>query len=112
MEKILVNDLDFCIFYDSWDEMGELIEVFENMCLILEKNVRMFWWLVEECKKLNVIFVYDLRILFLVLKGNIELFVVYLLEKKLFEEKVLELIYIMNFYIVCFESYVEVMNLI
>lgn len=54
-EKISANDLDFRISYDSRDEMGELIEAFENMRSTLEKNVRTLWRSVEERKKLNAI---------------------------------------------------------
>lgn len=36
-ENISANDLDFSISYDSRDEMGELISIFENMRSQLEK---------------------------------------------------------------------------
>jgi len=109
-EKISANDLDFRISYDSRDEMGELVTAFENMRSTLEKNVRMLWRSVEERKKLNAIFAHDLRTPLSVLKGNTELLAAYLPEKKLSEEKVLELIHTMNLNIVRLEKYTEAMN--
>ncbi|CAH1191348.1 HAMP domain-containing sensor histidine kinase [Paenibacillus sp. JJ-223] len=109
-EKISANDLDFHISYDSRDEMGELIAAFENMRSTLEKNVKTLWRSVEERKKLNAIFAHDLRTPLSVLKGNTELLATYLPEKKLSEEKVLDLIHTMNLHIVRLESYAEAMS--
>lgn len=41
-KNISANDLDFSISYDSQDEMGELIALFENMRSQLEKILRHF----------------------------------------------------------------------
>lgn len=41
-KNISANDLDFSISYDSQDEMGELIALFENMRSQLEKTLRHF----------------------------------------------------------------------
>lgn len=109
-ENISANDLSFRISYDSRDEMGELIAVFENMRSQLEKNVKTLWRSVEERKQLNAIFAHDLRTPLSVLKGNAELLATYLPEKKLSEEKVLDLIHTMNLHILRLESYAEAMN--
>ncbi|MFB8377825.1 HAMP domain-containing sensor histidine kinase [Paenibacillus taichungensis] len=109
-ESISANDLSFRISYDSRDEMGELIAVFENMRSQLEKNVKTLWRSVEERKQLNAIFAHDLRTPLSVLKGNAELLATYLPEKKLSEEKVLDLIQTMNLHILRLESYAEAMN--
>jgi signal transduction histidine kinase len=109
-ESISANDLSFRLSYDSRDEMGELIEVFENMRSQLEKNVKTLWRSVEERKQLNAIFAHDLRTPLSVLKGNAELLATYLPEKKLSEEKVLDLIHTMNLHILRLESYAEAMN--
>ncbi|GGD86485.1 HAMP domain-containing sensor histidine kinase [Paenibacillus nasutitermitis] len=109
-ENISANDLGFRISYDSRDEMGELIAAFENMRSQLEKNVKTLWRSVEERKQINAIFAHDLRTPLSVLKGNAELLATYLPEKKLSEEKVLDLIHTMNLHIVRLESYAEAMN--
>ncbi|NEU59893.1 HAMP domain-containing protein [Paenibacillus sp. ALJ109b] len=109
-ESISANDLSFRISYDSRDEMGELIAVFENMRSQLEKNVKTLWRSVEERKQLNAIFAHDLRTPLSVLKGNAEFLATYLPEKKLSEEKVLDLIHTMNLHILRLESYAEAMN--
>ncbi|MFS0871026.1 ATP-binding protein [Paenibacillus xylanilyticus] len=109
-ENISANDLGFRISYDSHDEMGELVRAFESMRTQLEKNVKTLWRSVEERKQLNAIFAHDLRTPLAVLKGNAELLATYLPEKKLSEEKVLDLIHTMNLHIVRLESYVEAMN--
>ncbi|MGO4731549.1 HAMP domain-containing sensor histidine kinase [Paenibacillus sp. 2KB_22] len=109
-ENISANDLDFRISYDSQDEMGELIALFENMRSQLEKNLKTLWRSVEERKQINAIFAHDLRTPLSVLKGNAELLATYLPEKKLSEEKVLDLIHTMNIHILRLESYAEAMN--
>ncbi|SDC95443.1 His Kinase A (phospho-acceptor) domain-containing protein [Paenibacillus sp. UNCCL117] len=109
-ESISANNLDFRISYDSQDEMGELVTAFEHMRSQLEKNVRTLWRSVEERKQLNAIFAHDLRTPLSVLKGNAELLATYLPEKKLSEEKVLDLIHTMNLHIVRLESYAEAMS--
>ncbi|MDQ0113771.1 HAMP domain-containing sensor histidine kinase [Paenibacillus harenae] len=109
-ENISANDLGFRVSYDSRDEMGELIAAFENMRSQLEKNVKTLWRSVEERKQLNAIFAHDLRTPLSVLKGNAELLATYLPEKKLSEEKVLDLIHTMNLHILRLESYAEAMN--
>ncbi|WP_339265125.1 ATP-binding protein [Paenibacillus sp. FSL K6-1330] len=109
-ENISANDLDFSISYDSRDEMGELISIFENMRSQLEKNIRTIWRSVEERKQLNAIFAHDLRTPLSVLKGYAEFLATYYPEKKLSEEKVLDLIHTMNLHIVRLENYAEAMN--
>lgn len=109
-ENISANDLGFRISYDSRDEMGELVAVFENMRSHLEKNMKTLWRSVEERKQLNAIFAHDLRTPLSVLKGYAEFLATYLPEKKLSEEKVLEMIHTMNLHIVRLESYVEDMS--
>ncbi|TYP73112.1 HAMP domain-containing sensor histidine kinase [Paenibacillus methanolicus] len=108
-ENISANDLSFPISYDSRDEMGELIAVFENMREQLERNMKTLWRSVEERKQLNAIFAHDLRTPLSVLKGYAEFLATYLPEKKLSDEKVLDLIHTMNLHILRLESYAEAM---
>ncbi|MFC6553599.1 ATP-binding protein [Cohnella cellulosilytica] len=109
-ENISANDLGFRLTYDSRDEMGELVAAFENMRSQLEKNIKTLWRSVEERKQLNAIFAHDLRTPLSVLKGNAELLAAYLPEKKLSEEKVLDLVHTMSLHIVRLESYADAMN--
>ena len=108
--RISANDLDFRISYNSRDEMGELVTAFENMRFTLEQNVKTLWRSVEERKQLNSIFAHDLRTPLSVLKGNAELLTTYLPEKKLSDEKVLDLVQTMSLHIARLESYTEAMS--
>ncbi|MGN7358454.1 ATP-binding protein [Paenibacillus sp. SAF-054] len=108
--KISANDLGFRIAYDSQDEMGELVRVFEHMRAQLEKNIKTLWQSVEERKQLNAIFAHDLRTPLSVLKGYAEFLTTYLPEKKLSDEKVLDLIQTMNVHIIRLEDYTDAMN--
>ncbi|MFB9324561.1 ATP-binding protein [Paenibacillus aurantiacus] len=109
-EHISANNLGFRISYDSGDEMGELVAAFENMRSQLERNIMTLWRSVEERKQLNAIFAHDLRTPLSVLKGYAEFLATYLPEKKLSEEKVLELVHTMSQHIVRLESYAEAMS--
>lgn len=109
-KKISANDLGFSISYDSRDEMGELIAVFENMRSQLEINLKALWRSVEERKQLNAIFAHDLRTPLSVLKGYAEFLATYVPGKKLSEEKILDLIHTMNLHIVRLENYAEAMS--
>ncbi|RKN86301.1 HAMP domain-containing sensor histidine kinase [Paenibacillus ginsengarvi] len=109
-ENISANNLDFRITYDSRDEMGELVAVFENMRSQLEKNLKTLWRSAQDRKQLNAIFAHDLRTPLSVLKGNAEFLITYLPEKKLSEEKVLDLIQTMHLHIIRLENYAEAMN--
>ena len=60
-EKISQNDLDFTVFYDRKDEMGELCASFEAMRLVLAGSFSEMWRSMEERKHLNAAFAHDLR---------------------------------------------------
>ncbi|WP_237391970.1 HAMP domain-containing sensor histidine kinase [Paenibacillus dendrobii] len=109
-EKISANDLGFRISYDSKDEMGELCRVFEIMRGQLEKNYHSLWRSVEERKQLNAIFAHDLRTPLSVLKGNSEFLSAYLPQRKISEEKLLDVIQTMGVHIERLEKYTEAMG--
>ncbi len=72
-EKISNNDLDFSIFYQSRDELGQLCTSFEIMRSTLASNFSEMWRQVEERKQLNAAFAHDLRTPLTVLKGYYEM---------------------------------------
>lgn len=109
-EKISVNDLGFYISYDSRDEMSELCRAFEKMRSQLESNFKAHWRLSEERKQLNAIFAHDLRTPLSIMKGYIEFVTTYLPQKRISEEKLLDMIKTMETYILRMERYVEAMN--
>lgn len=109
-EKISANDLGFHISYDSRDEMSELCRAFEKMRSQLESNFKAQWRLNEERKQLNAIFAHDLRTPLSIMKGYIEVVTTYLPQKRISEEKLLDIIKTMEMHIVRMERYVEAMN--
>ncbi|GIP37889.1 two-component sensor histidine kinase [Paenibacillus sp. J31TS4] len=109
-ENISANNLDFRVSYDSRDEMGELVAVFETMRAQLETTIKTLWRSAEERKQLNAIFAHDLRTPLSVLKGYGEFLAAYLPEKKVSEEKVLDLIHTINLHIVRLERYADAMS--
>lgn len=72
-EKISQNDLDFTVFYDRKDEMGELCASFEAMRFTLAGSFSELWRSMEERKRLNAAFAHDLRTPLTVLKGYAEI---------------------------------------
>lgn len=72
-EKISDCDLDFSIFYQSRDELGQLCTSFELMRSALASNFSEMWRQVEERKQLNAAFAHDLRTPLTVLKGYDEM---------------------------------------
>ena len=68
--RIAQNDLDFSVSYDSRNELGQLVDSFENMRGALAENNRQMWRGMEERKRLNAAFSHDLRTPLTVLKGH------------------------------------------
>lgn len=71
--RIARNDLDFTVSYDSRNELGQLVDSFENMRGALAENNRELWRSMEERKRLNAAFSHDLRTPLTVLKGHVAL---------------------------------------
>lgn len=69
--KIADKDLDFNIYYDKNDEMGQLCIAFEKMRSALETNNREMWRQMEDRKRLNAAFSHDLRTPLTVLEGHL-----------------------------------------
>lgn len=109
-EKISSNDLGFRISYDNEDELGELCRVFEIMRRQLETNYKTLWRSVEERKQLNAIFAHDLRTPLSVLKGNFEFLNTYVPQRKISEEKLLDVLRTMSVHVDRLEKYMEAMS--
>ena len=70
VKRIMENDLDFSIKFNSKDELGRLCESFEFMRMELLNSNRELWQQMEERKRLNAAFAHDLRNPVTVLKGS------------------------------------------
>jgi len=68
-ERISENDLDFEIWYEKKNELGQLCSDFEGMRSALYESNREMWRSLEERKRLNSAFSHDLRTPLTVLRG-------------------------------------------
>lgn len=68
-DKISRQNLDFTIEYPVQDEMGKLVDSFEQMRKALYENNQYLWRTAEERKRVNATFAHDLRTPLTVLKG-------------------------------------------
>lgn len=103
--KIAATNLDFHLFYDSKDEMGQLCASFETMRGALEENNRAMWRAMEERKRLNAAFSHDLRTPLTVLRGYTDFLKNYLPQGKVSQEKLLSTISTMSGHIDRLEKY-------
>lgn len=71
-ENISNHNLEFSIFYDSNDELGQLCDAFEKMRHTLYDNNRELWSMVEERKELQASVAHDLRNPIAIIKGYAE----------------------------------------
>lgn len=108
--KISENNLDFHLEYGKDDEMGMLCSSFEEMRQELDKNNREMWSLLEERKRLNQAFSHDLRTPLTVLRGYTDFLNKYVPEGTVSEEKLLEIISMINGQVMRLENYTEKMN--
>ncbi len=109
-QKISENNLDFHIEYQRDNELGLLCGSFEEMRQELDKNNRKMWSLLEERKSLNRAFSHDLRTPLTVLKGYTDFLNKYIPDGKISEEKLLEVLSMINGQIERLENYTEKMN--
>jgi signal transduction histidine kinase len=109
-EKISANDLGFQVSYDSRDEMSDLCRAFEKMRSQLESNFKTLWRSAEERNRISAIFAHDLRTPLSIMKGYFEFINCYLPQKKISEEKLLDMIKTMESHILRMERYVEAMS--
>lgn len=109
-DKVGNNNLDFEIYYDSKDEMGNLCRSFDLMRKQLTENNRNMWDMMEEQKRLNAAFAHDLRTPLTVLKGYTDLLNKYIPEGKISEDKLLSTLSMMSENIQRLERYSNTMK--
>jgi len=109
-EKIADNCLDFEMEPVKDNELGRLCDGFEKMRAALYENNRATWQLLEERKRLNAAFAHDMRTPITVLKGYGEMLERYVPEGRISQEKLLEILGMMNGQIRRLESYTRKMS--
>lgn len=109
-EKIADNCLDFEIEPVKDNELGQLRDGFEKMRAALYENNRITWQQLEERKRLNAAFAHDMRTPITVLKGYGEMLERYVPEGRISQEKLLEVLGMMNGQIRRLESYTQKMG--
>lgn len=109
-EEITKQNLEFPMYYDSQDEMGELCDSFERMRKELISNKSEMWKLIDSQKQLNAAFAHDLRTPLTVLKGYSDFLARYIPEGKVSEEKTLDTLKLMSSHLERLEQYSRTMN--
>lgn len=108
--KISGNQLDFQIEYEKQNELGTLCKAFDDMRLALYKNNKEMWESLEERKRLNSAFSHDLRTPLTVLRGYVDFLQQYVPDGKVSEEKLINILSMMNGQIIRLEHYTQKMN--
>lgn len=109
-EQISENRLDFQIETAKENELGRLCQSFENMRQALYENNQKMWRMLEERKRLNAAFSHDMRTPITVLKGYTDLMEKYIPDGKISEDKMLEILGMMNGQIKRLENYTYKMS--
>ncbi len=109
-EKIADNCLEFELEPVKDNELGRLRDGFEKMRAALYENNRATWQLLEERKRLNAAFAHDMRTPITVLKGYGEMLERYVPEGRISQEKLLEILGMMNGQVRRLESYTQKMS--
>lgn len=109
-EKIASNQLDFRIEYVKNNELGQLCKAFDDMRSALCDNNREMWKSLEERKRLNSAFSHDLRTPLTVLRGYADFLQQYVPDGKVSEEKLLNVLSMMNGQIIRLEHYTQKMT--
>ena len=109
-EKIADNCLDFELEPVKDNELGRLRDGFEKMRAALYENNRAMWQQVEERKRLNAAFAHDMRTPITVLKGYGEMLERYIPEGRISQDKLMEILGMMNGQIRRLENYTQKMS--
>ena len=109
-EKIADNCLDFEMEAVRDNELGRLRDGFEKMRVALYENNRATWQQLEERKRLNAAFAHDMRTPITVLKGYGEMLARYIPEGRISQDKLLEILGMMNGQIHRLENYTQKMS--
>lgn len=92
MDCIKKNDLSFCCFYDSGDEMGDICQSMDGMRQAVISNQQAVWELMEEQRILNAAFAHDLRTPLTVINGYVEMLLEYYPKGQVSEEQLLNML--------------------
>lgn len=109
-DKISHQNLDFTIQYPVQDEMGKLVQSFEQMRKALYENNQILWRTSEERKRVNAVFAHDLRTPLTVLKGYNSFLQTNYKNPKLTEEKFQSTSALMEQQIIRLEGFVDSMS--
>ncbi|MDE5950612.1 MAG: HAMP domain-containing histidine kinase [Acetatifactor sp.] len=109
-EKIADNCLNFELEPVKDNELGRLRDGFEKMRAALYENNRAMWQQVEERKRLNAAFAHDMRTPITVLKGYGEMLERYVPEGRISQDKLMEILGMMNGQIRRLENYTQKMS--
>lgn len=109
-KRISENDLDFEIWCEKRNELGQLCSAFEEMRSALYESNREMWRSLEERKRLNSAFSHDLRTPLTVLRGYTDYLGKYVPEGKISEDKMLSVLSSMSSQISRLENYTATMN--
>lgn len=109
-EKIAENCLDFELEPVRDNELGRLRDSFEKMRAALYENNRATWQVLEERKRLNAAFAHDMRTPITVLKGYGEMLEQYVPGGRISQDKLLEILGMMNGQIRRLETYTQKMS--
>lgn len=108
--KIADSQLDFQIRYDKKNELGTLCKAFDDMREALRENNKEMWQSLEERRRLNAAFSHDMRTPLTVLKGYVELLQQYVPDGRIPEEKLLNVLSMMDRQVTRLERYTKEMN--
>ena len=109
-KRIMENDLDFFITFNSKDELGQLCKSFESMRRELLKSNQTLWQQMEERKNLNAAFAHDLRTPVTVLKGSALILEKALVHEDLIADCISESISLITQYSDRIEKYIQAMT--
>lgn len=109
-DEVGKNNLDFELYYDNKDEMGDLCRSFDVMRKQLLTNNLKTWDIIEEQKRLNAAFAHDLRTPLTVLRGYTDFLRQYVPEGKISEEKLVNTLTLMSDHINRLERYSNTMK--
>lgn len=104
------KNLDFQIYYDSADEMGQLCHTFEQMRSTIVSDREELWQRIEDQKEINAAFAHDMRTPLTILRGYSELLGRYVPEGKISEEKLSDTLALMTQHLKRLEDYTKTMR--
>ncbi len=109
-QKIADNCLDFELEAVRTNELGMVCDAFEHMRKALYQTNRENFRILEESKRLNAAFSHDMRTPITVLKGYGDLLGKYIPDGKISQQKLLEILEMMQGQIVRLERYTQKMG--